>query len=74
MTYDTIKAIAAQAAYCDEIKAPHFAPPDGHCYLCGANIYRAPDPERGISGGITVERAGERLVTGCPFCHYSFVE
>jgi hypothetical protein len=73
-TYDPIKAAAAQAKYCDEIEAPHFAPSDGRCYSCDANIYRVPNPERGISPGISVEEAGTRLVTGCPFCHYSYVE
>jgi len=73
-TYDPIKAAKAQEAHCNEIDAPHFAPRDGRCYSCNANIYRAPNPEKGISGGITVEEASVRLVTGCPFCHHSFVE
>ena len=73
-TYDPIKAAVAQKAHCDEIEAPHFAPSDGLCYNCGANIYRAPDPQHNISPGISVEQASTRLVTGCPFCHYSFVE
>jgi hypothetical protein len=72
--YNTIEAVKAQHAYCDEIEAPYFAPSDGRCYHCGANIYRAPNPEHNITPGISVKEASTRLVTGCPFCHYSFVE
>lgn len=57
-------AARAQEAYCDGQEAPMFAPRDGICPACGRNIYEA----------LTVEQAGTRLITGCPLCHYSFLE
>lgn len=67
-TFDTEKAIAAQREYCNRTKAPHFAPLyDGRCYSCGQNIFAA-------TNGWTVEAAGKRLITGCPYCHASYVD
>ena len=68
-TYDDVRAGAAQSRYCEANDAPHFAPywsNDYRCYHCHRNIY--------AEGGISVEEAGSRLITGCPFCHYSFCE
>jgi len=64
-TYDTIEAHEEQTKYCEEKKAPHFAP-HSNCYSCGRNIY--------AEGGISVEEARESLITGCPFCHRSYCE
>lgn len=60
------EACQTQKAYCDRKHYPYFAPPDGRCYRCGRNIYD--------EGGYTVETAGNTLITGCPFCHYSYCE
>lgn len=79
-TYDVDKAIEAQKEYCKEFAAKHpedgmhdsmsrgqgFAPMNGVCYRCHRQMYS--------EGGISVERARRNLTTGCPFCHYSFVE
>lgn len=64
MTYDHAKACAAQDQYCVENDKPHFAPYSGYCYACGADIYSL----------ISVEEAGRRLITGCPFCHASYCD
>ena len=67
--YGTEKAIAAQAAYCDRTGRPMFAPglnTHGCCPKCHNPIY--------IIGGISIEEASETLITGCPYCHFSFVE
>lgn len=56
------------------------------CYLCNQNIYAEyghPVAERLKRGrvrlawdvkipGISVEKAGNELICGCPFCHASF--
>ena len=69
IVYDPDKAGEAQDRYCEEHHVPRFAPSKYADYRCGGcykNIYR--------DGGISVEEAGRRLVTGCPFCHRSFCE
>lgn len=38
-TYDPIEAAKAQEDYCNEHKAPIFAPRNGWCFNCGKNIY-----------------------------------
>lgn len=68
------RAAKAQSKYCDAHNCPKFAPSDGHCYRCGMNIYLPTNGPYGDVRGITVEKAGSTLVTGCPHCHYSFVE
>lgn len=79
-TYDPAKAIAAQAAYVKQWAAKHpadifansfargegFAPSSGRCYRCKKQIY--------ADGGISVEEASTRFITGCPYCHFSYVE
>ena len=54
----------AQIKYCKDKKLPHFAPISGRCWNCGKQIY-----ER-----ITLEKAGNELVTGCSFCRRSFCD
>lgn len=63
-TFDSIKAAQAQREYCKENKAPLFAPEYGSCFRCKKDIYKA----------ISVEEASKSLITGCPHCHYSFVD
>ena len=79
MTYDPAKASVAQAEYCKKNNAPHFAPNwrNGYrCYWCHHNIYQPLKSQWDgeMIDGISVEEAGSTLITGCPFCHYSFVE
>lgn len=54
----------AQLAFCEAQKVPFFVPPSGVCYACRQNVY-----DRHTIGG-----AGTHLITGCPFCHKSFVD
>lgn len=66
MTYDPESAAMAQEARCHELEMPRFAPNDGRCPNCRRNIYE--------EGGYSLEYAAEHAITGCPFCHHSFVE
>lgn len=66
MTYDIVNACKAQYKYCEDHNVPHFAPSNGICWSCGQNIYS----EKGFS----VEYAGKRLITGCPFCRRSYCD
>jgi hypothetical protein len=69
--YDTREAAAAQIAYCH----PQFAPGrSGRCYRCGRDIYQRKEWPDGHVTGISVEAAGNELITGCPHCHYSFCD
>ena len=68
-TYNPREAVKAQEEYCSKINAPFFAPNGNNmyrCYYCNQNIYK--------DGGISVEEAGSKVITGCPFCHYSYVD
>ena len=74
-TCDPHKSPALQEKYCETNDMPYFAPSDGRCYRCHNQIYADFKNETGyVSRGISVWKAGHRLVTGCPHCHYSFVE
>lgn len=58
--------------YSSEMKKPEyertgFAPIDGKCWRCGRNIA---DGENGI----TLEKLGDYIITGCPHCNCSFCE
>ena len=80
MEYNIEKAVAAQKEHLKELakKNPKdwmaesfargigFAPVSGVCYRCHKNIYS--------EDGISVEQASKELVTGCPFCHRSYVD
>lgn len=65
---------AAQARFCREHSVPVFAPAGGFCYRCGRNIYADVVRRRGVSRGISVEKAGRELITGCPHCAATFVD
>ena len=74
--YNRQKAIEAQKNYCKEKGLPHFAPRDGECY-CGKNIYVERKYEacgRTFSSGISVEKAGKELITGCPHCNITYCD
>lgn len=61
-----------------------FAPNNGICYNCRKQIYadvefqrrnwETGQIEKAVSYGISVERAGSELTTGCPHCLRSFVD
>lgn len=70
---DTALANRAQVKYCEDNKAPHFAPTN-YCYACRRSIYTTYNINGRESKGITVERAGNGLITGCPHCHRSYCD
>lgn len=72
--YKLHRASMAQKKYCETIGAPWFAP-DRQCYKCHLDIYADVEaPDGSISHGYTEEYAKTHLITGCPHCHFSFVE
>lgn len=75
-TFDSAKAVKAQNDYCEENKSPHFAPSDGRCWKCNQDIYAKDGKTRRgkVVDGISVERVGTELITGCPFCNWSYCE
>lgn len=81
-TFNVNEAIKAQAKLCKEKNYPHFAPHDGQCWDCGRNIYEKWERNenssfggtRKVVSGITVEKAGKELVTGCPHCHRTYCD
>lgn len=68
----------------DFAKGIGFSPQNGICYRCHRQIYdNAIIKQRNFitgniedveSKGISVEEASTELTTGCPHCHYSFVD
>lgn len=55
-----------------EMKKPEnqrvgFAPSNGICWRCGRNIAEG-------ANGITLEKLGDYIITGCPHCNYSFCD
>ena len=60
--------VAAQDAYCKDMKLPRFIDSDGNCDRCGRNIF-----DRNF-GGYSLEDASKKLITGCPFCRHSFCD
>lgn len=72
-TFNIQLACVAQANFQKENGYPDFAPKSGRCFRCGRNIYDL--IEIGTrKTGISVEKASSELITGCPHCHYSFVD
>lgn len=78
--YDVNEAIKAQKQYCKENRVPNFTPENGRCWSCNQNIYsHGKSVWKGKfdgreSVGISVEKAGQELVTGCPHCHRSYCD
>lgn len=62
-TYELSRAAKVQAEYCASHHLPNFVG-DGECEACHRNVFSYYEEEK----------AGRMLVTGCPFCHHSFVE
>jgi len=73
MTFDISKAMQAQKKLQATKGYPHFAPEDGQCYECRKNIYEEIDHGE-FKTGISVEKATNKLITGCPHCHISYCE
>ena len=72
-TFDVSKAIKAQEELQKTNGYPDFAPRNGVCWKCKQNIYQ--QIERGAyKTGISVEKAGKQLVTGCPHCNRSYCD
>lgn len=44
-----------------------FAPTNGICWRCKRNIAEG-------ENGITLEKLGDYIITGCPHCHISYCE
>ena len=70
-TYNIKEAIKAQEQFCDKNEYPCFAPGNGICWSCHQNIYSENGKK---THGISVESAGNYLITGCPFCSRSYCE
>lgn len=47
-----------------------FAPSDRRCYCCGKDITKDYDGSKGI----TKEKLGNYIITGCPHCFKSFCD
>ena len=54
--------ITAQKTYCETNGLPMFAPTN--CYFCHRNIYEQ----------ISLKKASSELITGCPYCHRSYID
>lgn len=63
LQFTIAESVANQSALCKEEGYPHFAPRDGVCWDCHKNIYEHHH-----------ENGGQRHVTGCPWCHWSYCE
>lgn len=85
--YNVTKATVAQKEYQERTSSPDFPPRSGVCWSCRRNIYEnhywvvengqrkpATKENHKIETGISVQEAGERLVTGCPHCHRSYCD
>ncbi|AIM37357.1 hypothetical protein KO02_12130 [Sphingobacterium sp. ML3W] len=72
-TYNANQAIKAQKSYCEKSGDPHFAPTNGICYRCKNQIYFQIN-HGSYSTGISVEKATNQLITGCPHCHRSYCD
>jgi hypothetical protein len=73
--FNVLDSLAAQKRYCEEKSYPHFAPENGICWRCNQQIYTEGKNRMGNSSeGISVEKAGSELITGCPHCNWSYCE
>jgi hypothetical protein len=78
MEFDVSKSIALQKKLCEERGLPHFAPRSGRCFRCYEQIYEKKEwtdyHGKKHTSGISTEKAGTTLVTGCPHCNKSFCD
>jgi len=61
---DIREKIKAQKGYCEKNDKPHFAPYSGICANCNKQIYNE----------ISLTKARTELITGCPYCGWSYCE
>ena len=59
----TEEKLRAQIRLTKESQCPLFVPSDGICFICRKDIFNA----------YTVDYCRHNLITGCPFCNWSFV-
>ena len=71
--FNSSEARVAQDKECDREGYPHFAPRDGKCWNCNKDIYTEQD-HGGYKTGISVEKAGSTLITGCPHCNRTYCD
>lgn len=62
--WETEEKINLQRQYCLLKNTPMFAPNTEVSYCCKKNIWEK----------ISKEEASTKLISGCPHCHWSFVE
>ena len=80
--FNVQESVRAQAEYCERTEAPHFAPKTGICWKCKSNIYekketvynKGTEHEQKFESGISVERAADGLITGCPHCNRTYCD
>ncbi|APM41366.1 hypothetical protein BS101_21910 (plasmid) [Clostridium kluyveri] len=86
--FDINQSINAQAKLCEKKNYPHFAPKSGVCWCCNQNIYEQIGWKRDELGrkirvdlekadfktGISTEKAGKELITGCPHCNRTYCD
>lgn len=85
--FNVMKAADAQKEYQKRTGSPDFPPRFGSCWSCRRNIYelyywkreggmniKGSESDHTHKTGISVEEAGERLVTGCPHCNRSYCD
>ena len=64
MKEDLLDKEKAQEKYCKEHGYMVLVPYYGTCFRCGQNIWKK----------ISVEEAGKRYITGCPYCGRSWCD
>lgn len=73
--FNVSDSMVAQEHYCKEKEYPLFAPNNGICWKCNKQIYAEGKNRMGnLSKGISVEKAGSELITGCPHCNWSYCD
>lgn len=81
--FDINEGRQAQFEYQQRTGSPAFPPASGNCWSCSRNIYNPIEQvskdyftgeEKTRITGITVEEAGNSLVTGCPHCNRSYCD
>ena len=73
--FNVSDSMVAQERYCKEKEYPNFAPNNGIGWKCNQQIYAEGKNRMGnLSKGISVEKAGSQLITGCPHCNWSYCD
>lgn len=72
--FNILEAVIAQHRYCQDHEVGILSPTGGSCWRCNNNIYfpiQYGEYDE-YTSGITIERAGNELITRCPHCNYPF--